>query len=98
MPLSHVFKTILLLGTLFSASTLSAEHHDSLGDAANNWLDSLTDVQKERALYPFNEDRKAWHFIPKVREAISYSEMSSDQVLLANALLAQSLSAQGLSP
>lgn len=64
--------------------------------AAEAWLASLEPDQKEQALFPFDAERKDWHYFPKQRDAISLKEMDDEQKALAFDLIAAGLSAQGL--
>ena len=76
MKLLSIPKICVLVLLLHVCSAHGGESlAESMSRAADAWLGSLSDQQKERALYEFNDDRKDWHFIPKDREAISLSEM-----------------------
>src|SRR5262245_38204467 len=67
-----------------------------MADAANNFLSALTQEQKEKALYLFeNDERFDWHFIPKPRKGLPFREMTSPQRLLAHAFLSSGLSQRG---
>lgn len=81
-----------MTSTALIADTASAD----MAEAAKSFLASLNKEQKAKAAYPFNEDRKDWHFIPKDREAVFLGEMSEDQKELVYKLLRAGLSVQGV--
>src|SRR5439155_17863469 len=63
---------------------------------AKNLLVALTPEQREKARFEFsNEERKNWHFIPRPRKGLPIKEMTQEQRLLAQALLATGLSNRG---
>ncbi|HEU0121330.1 MAG TPA: DUF3500 domain-containing protein [Bryobacteraceae bacterium] len=67
-----------------------------MSSAANAWLNTLTEEQKAKAVFTFNdEERLNWHFIPRERKGLSYKLMTPEQRPLAMALLNASLSQQG---
>ena len=67
-------------------------------EAARVWLASLSEEQRERTIFPVQDDEwRKWmnqHFY--VREGVGFDEMEEDQRKLAFELLAASLSAKGL--
>lgn len=64
--------------------------------AAKNWLASLAEEQKAKAVFPFSADeRKNWHFIPKPRLGLPMGDMTPEQRYLAQALLSSGLSSRG---
>lgn len=73
--------------------------HDASGEmaaAANAWLSSMSDEQKAKACFDFGADeRKDWHFIPRNRKGLPIKEMTTEQRLLAHALLSNGLSHRG---
>jgi hypothetical protein len=84
----------LFTGPLLRADDASAE----MAAAANNFLKTLTPEQKEKAAFDFaNDERKNWHFIPRTRKGLPLKEMTQEQRLLAQALLATGLSNRGYS-
>ncbi len=67
-----------------------------MSDTANAFLASLTAEQKGKAVFAFEDDeRKNWHFIPKVRKGLPLKQMSHEQRHLAHALLSAGVSQQG---
>lgn len=93
-------KTRLLLLSLGVILLTSAYHRTSsvalMSKAANNFLNSLTPEQREKATYKFeDEERFDWHFIPKERKGLPLREMTARQKELAQALLCAGLSQQG---
>ena len=67
-----------------------------MSDTANAFLASLTAEQKGKAMFAFEDDeRKNWHFIPKVRKGLPLKQMSHEQRHLAHALLSAGVSQQG---
>ncbi len=73
--------------------------HDASNEmaaAANNFLATLTPEQKQKASFEFpDEERKNWHFIPRVRKGLPLKELTYEQRLLAHGLLASGLSSRG---
>jgi hypothetical protein len=90
-------RRLLALCLALSASLLHA--HDASVDmaaAANNYLAALTAEQKAKAALPFPDpERENWHFIPRPRKGLPFKEMTQEQRLLAQALLASGLSHRG---
>lgn len=96
VKLSSLVSTLAIaVGSLFCAATAQAGL-DEMTIAANNWLASLTPAQKAKAQYELkHEERLNWHFIPKERNGLTLKEMTPEQRLLANALLASGMSNRG---
>ena len=73
--------------------------HDATAEmamAANNFLAALTSEQKEKATFDVKgEERQNWHYIPRARKGLPIKEMTPEQRLLAQALLASGLSNRG---
>ena len=64
--------------------------------AANNLLAALSPEEKAKAVFEFADaERVNWHFIPRDRKGLLIKEMSQEQRLLAQALLASGLSHRG---
>src|SRR5258708_6013294 len=62
-------------------------------EAATNFLASLTPEQRAKATFPYeDEERKNWHFIPRVRKGIPFKELDPAQSRLAYAFLTSGLS------
>jgi hypothetical protein len=67
-----------------------------MGDAAQRWLDTLTDAQRKVARFPFGTDeRYVWNYRPVSHEGLALQEMSAPQRDAASALLDAGLSARG---
>jgi hypothetical protein len=65
--------------------------------AARNLIATLTAEQKAASVYAMDHDHRLdWHFVPKERKGTTLKEMNPEQRLLTTALLAASLSGQGL--
>lgn len=65
--------------------------------AATALIQSLDGQQQEKALYKFDdEERKNWHFVPKVRGGLPLREMQDQQKQLTMQLLQTALSDQGI--
>ena len=77
----------------------AARAHDAsveMAAAANNFLSTLNADQKAKATFPFPDaERENWHFIPRPRKGLPMKEMTQEQRLLAQALLATGLSNRG---
>ncbi len=91
----------LALACLIGAGTVSRTLAESPGvemaGAANAFVASLDDAQRAKALIPLADDeRKNWHFIPRVRRGLTWKDMNSSQQHLATALMASGLSQRGL--
>lgn len=73
--------------------------HDAgteMAAAANNFLSALSPDEKAKAVFEFADaERTNWHFIPRERKGLPIKEMSPEQRLLAQALLATGLSNRG---
>lgn len=95
----EILRLTLLVGMLVCYSAnLSLAHPiaDEMTESANRWLNSLSDEQKEKATFNFDDElRKGWHFIPMERKGLPLSEMKPHQQQLGFALLQGALSHQG---
>ncbi len=89
--------TALLLALLLAAAPLHAhEAAVEMAAAANNLLATFTPEQKQKASFDYaEEERKNWHFIPRVRKGLPLKELTYEQRLLAHGLLATGLSGRG---
>ena len=66
--------------------------------AADNFLAALTPDAKAKTVFAFADpERRDWHFIPRERKGLQIKEMTYEQRLLAQALLATGLSHRGYS-
>jgi hypothetical protein len=92
-------KTSLALALAFSLLLTPLRAHDATAEmaaAANNFLAALTPEQKAKATFDFADaERTNWHFVPKERKGLPIKEMTQEQRLLAQALLATGLSSRG---
>ncbi len=68
-----------------------------MGEAAANFLASLTSDQKAKAIFDFSQDdtRTFWHYTPIPREGLTLAEMDRAQQQLAQKLVATGLSRAG---
>ena len=91
--------SLLVLGLTFTFVTPPLRAHDAaleMALAANNFLAALTAEQKSKATIDFKDaERTNWHFIPRARKGLAIKEMTFEQRLLAQALLATGLSHRG---
>ncbi|HEV7404848.1 MAG TPA: DUF3500 domain-containing protein [Chthoniobacteraceae bacterium] len=91
---------LLSLFVLLALAPFVRAHEDQLAGemtvAAQHFLAVLTPEQKAKAQFQLtDEERKNWHFIPRVRKGLPIKEMNQGQRLLAQALLTTGLSPQG---
>ena len=92
---------LALLATAYMRMTVQHQ----MSDAANAFLASLTDEQKAKATFQFEDDeRYFFHFIPsedlakrygRPRKGVTFIEMTAPQRHLAQAMIAGGLSQQG---
>lgn len=86
LPLSAAEKTAPL-------ETVATE----MATAANSFLASLDDAQKQKASYPFKaEEREKWGFVPRKRNGIALEDLDKAQTELVRSLLKTALSDPGL--
>jgi hypothetical protein len=87
---------LTFIGGVTIASQRSAA---SMSGAADKWLKSLSDDQRQRAAYAFDsEERLKWHFIPNEmfpRNGVTIKEMTEPQRAFARDLIKTGLSAHG---
>ena len=77
-------------------STPVTQGVDAMVDAARNFLASLDDASKGKAVFRLeDEERQNWHFIPRERKGLSLKTMTPEQRLLAWALLSTGMSESG---
>ena len=92
-------KTPLALTAALSLLLAPLHAHDATAEmaaAATNFLSALTPEQKAKATFDFaGAERLNWHFIPRERAGLQIKEMTPEQRLLAQALLATGLSNRG---
>lgn len=96
-----LFSTALLLLSGFHGRAHEAA--DDMATAAQVWLASLSEEQKEAATFELTTPaREDWHFIPKpfegegVRKGVTLKSMGPDQRHLAYGLLSTGLSHRGM--
>jgi Protein of unknown function (DUF3500) len=67
----------------------------AMADAANRFLDSLSDVQRRAATFPFaGDERYVWNYRPMERNGLRLINMTAPQQALALALVDTGLSAR----
>jgi hypothetical protein len=92
----------IALFSLVLALALPVRAHEEvvaneMAAAANDLIATLTPEQKAASVYPMTHDHRLdWHFVPKDRKGTTLKEMTPEQRHLTTALLAASLSSQGL--
>jgi hypothetical protein len=94
-------KRLALLSLLALLPLRIAAHEETAANemalAARNLIATLTAEQKAASVYAMDHDHRLdWHFVPKERKGTTLKEMNPEQRLLTTALLAASLSGQGL--
>ena len=68
-----------------------------MASAATDFLGSLTPPLRAKAALPFDDKaRHDWHYIPRDRAGVEFSELNDDQKLAARRLLRSALSSQGM--
>lgn len=87
-------KYVALLLSTFFLYTISFGQETSISTIATNFLTSLTDSQRTKALYEFgSEERYSWHFVPKQdRKGIQLNDLTGKQRALGFAVLKHCLS------
>jgi hypothetical protein len=92
----------LILFSIVAAAAAPAGAHEEqaaneMAAAANNFIASLKPQQKAASVFAIDNDHRLnWHFIPMERKGVPIKEMTPQQRHLTTALLAASLSSQGL--
>jgi hypothetical protein len=88
-----------LVVVLFVVITSLGRAHEPVADmldAAQNFLGSLDNLQKTKAVYPLSStERETWFFVPIARHGLPLKEMSAAQRDRALALLRSGLSQRG---
>jgi hypothetical protein len=87
----------MALGTiLLTAAYNRTNNASTMAEAANRFLASLTDEQKAKATFKFEDaERQNWFFVPIERKGLQLREMSPHQKHLASGLLSAGLSQSG---
>ncbi len=70
---------------------------ERMGEAATNWLDSLSHDQRAKAVLDFADQgkRTSWFYVPTARDGLPLAEMDRRQQRLAHMLMATGLSRAG---
>ena len=85
---------------LVASVTPALAHHveTDMLEAAQHFIATLTPEQLQKASWPMEDaERKNWHFIPRKRLGLTLKEMTPEQRLVAQALLASGMSSRGYS-
>ncbi len=92
----------VVLGSTLAATAALAEkatgrqRKPTMAQLAADFLAGLDAEQKQKAQLPFNsEERFMWHYVPLVRQGLTYKVMKPEQQKLAQALLLHGLSKSG---
>ncbi|MBS1608511.1 MAG: DUF3500 domain-containing protein [Bacteroidetes bacterium] len=92
-------KSILIFYLLCSASAFCQDVEKEIRQAAQTFIDSLTPLQKKRALLDFTDtSRVKWNNLPvglRARAGINIGNLSDNQRKLVHRMLSASLSSQG---
>lgn len=93
-------RTVLAAAALLPFGAASAQTVDAaqrIADAANRFLVSLDEGQRQRAIIAFDSgNRLDWHYIPRSRPGLALGEMRAPQADAARALFASVLNRRGL--
>jgi hypothetical protein len=95
-PLAR-FAGLAAAGLLLTAAYHRTNTTSVMTLAANQFLDSLTDEEKAKAMFSFEDaERENWFFTPVPRKGLQLREMTVAQQHLATALMSAGLSQQGV--
>ena len=93
-------RTVLAAAALLPFGAASAQTVDAaqrIADAANRFLISLDEGQRQKAMLAFDSaSRLDWHYIPRSRPGLALGEMRQNQADAARALFASVLNPRGL--
>ena len=93
-------RTVLAAAALLPFGAASAQTVDAaqrVADAANRFLISLDEGQRQKAMIAFDSaNRLDWHYIPRSRPGLALGEMRQNQAHAARALFASVLNPRGL--
>ena len=93
-------RTVLAAAALLPFGAANAQTVDAaqrIADAANRFLASLDDGQRQKAMIAFESgNRLDWHYIPRNRSGRTLGEMRPNQADAARALFASVLNQRGL--
>ncbi len=93
----HILRAIGLTTMLMIPGQTRAQLQEAMVQHAQDLIDSLTDAQRPKLLYPFDADeRQDWHYFPRRRPGLSLGQMTSAQQQRVWALLETGLSEQGV--
>lgn len=108
--MSRLLLAFILLG-VSSPLAWSHDAGEEMTLAAKSFLAALGDEQKARAVFGFDasfkeetvakpglpppDERRNWHYVPRLRSGLPVKEMTTEQRLLAHGLLATGLSHRG---
>ena len=82
-----------------ATAAASASAAADLAAAARNFLATLDDAQRAKAVFPLTaEERQNWHFVPLDRQGITLGELRPDQDHLVYGLLGSALGLLGTAP
>jgi uncharacterized protein DUF3500 len=92
-----VIACALLIAIAIPAAAHEEQAANEMAAAARSLVDSFKEEQKAAGVFAVEDDhRHDWHFVPKERKGISLKDMTPQQRHLTTALLASSLSSQGM--
>lgn len=87
---------LCLMSTFAHPQQQQIELTGEMISATNDFIDTLSEMQKGSALFPFSdEERLNWHFTPVDRKGMPYKSMNEAQREAARRLLQVFLSAEG---
>ena len=93
-------RTVMAAAALLPFGAASAQTIDAaqrIADAANRFLHSLDDGQRQKAMIAFDSaNRLDWHYIPRSRSGLALGEMRPNQADAARAIFASVLNQRGL--
>jgi hypothetical protein len=91
-----VFSVILMFRSAHSQNLSSDRASMQMIDAAQQFLAAFNDEQKEKIIQKFEDEaRKDWEFYPRPRKGLALKAMTTQQRILAHALLKTGLSSYG---
>jgi hypothetical protein len=93
-----VWLPVIAFGQTLAPKTAKAgQQNKIIVQAANNFLRSLTEEQRQKATFSFSdEERFNWFYVPIERKGLRLKDMTTEQRKLATALLELPLSEQGV--
>lgn len=93
-----IWLALLILACAAGAERISSQSPArGMAEAAAKFLDSLTPELRAKAALPWNDKaREDWHYVPRARAGIEFSEMSENQRMAARDLMRSALSLRGM--